>query len=124
MVNIMINKKTNSDNLKKQLVSAINFKKKRTRIKEKGQKGGVISALSSFGALGWTLTVPVILMLIIGKVITEKFGLKENWIINFVFLGFAIGIYNSYKEIKKEYKKSLKITKDTEIKDIEIKEKE
>jgi predicted F0F1-ATPase subunit len=106
----MINKKADNDNLKKQLVSAVNFKRKRTRIKEKGQKGGIVGALSSFGALGWTLTVPVILMLIIGKVVVEKFGLKESWIINFVFFGFAIGIYNSYKEIKKEYKKNLKIT--------------
>lgn len=102
--------------LKGELVSAVKFKKEREKIKERGKKGGIVVAIASFGVLGWNLIVPVILMLIIAKVLVRKFDLGDIWTMNFLFIGLAIGIYNCYKEIKREYKKGLKITEEFEKK--------
>ena len=98
------------ESLKEELINVVKVKEERLKIKERGQKGGIMSALASFGILGWNLIVPVILMLIIGKIIAEKFNLGDAWIMNFLFIGLGIGIYNCYKEIRKEYRKGLRIT--------------
>lgn len=102
--------KKKEKSLKEELINVVGFKEERIKIKERGQKGAVIALLTTFGVIGWNLIIPVILMLIIGKLVVKKFSLDDMWILNFLFVGLGVGIYNCYKEIKKEYRKGLKIT--------------
>jgi len=92
-----------SSSLKKQLVSVVKFKTRRVKNKEENQKAGIATAVSMFGLIGWSISVPVILSILIGNFVVKKFDGDTSWLINFIVFGFAIGIYNSYKEIKKTF---------------------
>jgi len=102
--------KNNVDNknLRQQLISAVSFKKRRLKSREEGREAGTASALALFGMVGWSISVPLVLFIIIGQFSIKKFGLDSSSLVNFIFIGLAVGIFNTYKEFKKTINKGMK----------------
>jgi ATP synthase protein I len=96
------------DNLKKELASAVFFKKRRLESKEESKDAGMATALGLFGMVGWSMTVPVILFLLIGQFVIKKFELNPDYLLNFIVFGLGIGIYNTFKELRKTLRREFK----------------
>ena len=51
---------------------------------------------------GWQLTIPVLLGIMLGILLDKVLPISHfSWILNFILLGFIIGIYNANQWIKK-----------------------
>lgn len=101
----MIKIKADKDNLQKELVSAVRFKKRRLKSKKESRDAGVASAIALFGMVGWSIVVPLVLFIIIGQFFVKKFGMDTSVLLNFILFGFLIGIYNTIREFRKSVKK-------------------
>ncbi len=74
---------------------------------DKSRNVSVASSMSAFGIVGWSLAVPLVLL--IGIVVLfhrDSWGSRNLWLFGAIVIGLVIGIINSIKEVSKEYRKA------------------
>ena len=62
----------------------------------------VVYRAALLSVYGWQLTIPVLLGIILGIFLDKAFPVSHfSWILNFILLGFVVGVYNANQWMKK-----------------------
>jgi len=58
---------------------------------------------SILGVYGWQMAMPVLLCVILGRFLDKHFDVVHfSWTLNLIIIGFAIGIFNANRWVRKE----------------------
>jgi len=64
----------------------------------------ILSYFGLFGLVGFTIAIPSVAGALIGKYLDENYPGKASWSLTFLLAGLAVGCYNAWRYIKKEYR--------------------
>ena len=77
-------------------------KKEERRLKAKAKKGmGTFAWIGMLGIIGWSITVPLLLGIALGKWLETVFPGKYSFTLMFMFAGLVIGCVNAWKWVSK-----------------------
>jgi len=54
------------------------------------------------GAVGWSVVVPMILGVLLGRLMDGKFETTYEWTLGLLVFGLAVGCYNAWRMVTKE----------------------
>ena len=75
------------------------------KIKARGEKRkGLWYGLGMFGLVGWSVSIPALLLLALGIWIDARFKSRYSWTLMLLVLGMGIGCLNAWYWIKRESK--------------------
>ena len=95
-----------TDELNKKNLADQVGRKERRKLKAKETKSSSIwSSLCTFGIIGWTVAVPLIIGILIGIWMDGAYPQGFSWTLTFLFVGGALGCFNAWHWISKESKK-------------------
>jgi len=77
--------------------------RRKIKARRKSQKG-VWFGLGMFGLVGWSVTIPTLLMLALGIWIDSISNSQYSWTLMLLVVGIAIGCLNAWYWIKQEGK--------------------
>lgn len=79
--------------------------KSRRKMKARGKsQKGVWFGLGMFGLVGWSVTIPTLLMLALGVWIDARSNSRYSWTLMLLVVGITIGCLNAWYWIKQEGK--------------------
>lgn len=72
--------------------------------KLKSQKKGkeILFGLGAFGIIGWSIAVPMLMGIALGRYLDEKFEPYFSWTLTLLFAGVVVGCINAWYWIKKK----------------------
>lgn len=68
--------------------------------REKGQS--FWSYVGLIGAVGWSVVVPMLLGMVLGRLMDAKLETTYEWTLGLLVLGLAVGCYNAWRMVTKE----------------------
>jgi ATP synthase protein I len=73
---------------------------------ERGRSGkkNILSSIAILGVVGWSITVPTVVGVVIGVWIDQRWPSRFHWTLMLLFAGLAIGCINAWLRIEKERK--------------------
>ncbi len=80
----------------------IGVKGKRKGIAEKSKDHGVWFGLGMFGIVGWSVSIPTLILLAIGIWLDSTTQGQISWTLTFLVLGIVIGCLNAWYWVKQE----------------------
>ncbi|MDZ7691077.1 MAG: AtpZ/AtpI family protein [Balneolaceae bacterium] len=66
------------------------------------KKRGIWFGLGMFGLVGWSVSIPALLLLALGIWIDSTWNPQYSWTLMLLVLGVALGCWNAWYWIKKE----------------------
>ena len=92
----------NDGNSKDKFEEDIREKSKRKIKARREKERGVWFGLGMFGLVGWSVTIPALLLLALGIWIDRQFQGPYSWTLMLLVLGIGIGCLNAWYWIKSE----------------------
>jgi len=92
----------NDGNSKDKFEEDIREKSKRKIKARREKERGVWFGLGMFGLVGWSVTIPALLLLALGIWIDRRFQGPYSWTLMLLVLGIGIGCLNAWYWIKSE----------------------
>ncbi len=65
-------------------------------------KNEIMFGLGTFGIIGWSISVPVLLGVLLGQFLDKKFAMGFSWTITLLFIGVVVGCINAWHWVKKK----------------------
>ena len=76
---------------------------RKLKAKRRGVQG-IWLGLGMFGLIGWTVTVPTLLGVLLGLLIDRHYPGIHSWTLSFLIIGLFIGCLNAWYWVAKEEK--------------------
>lgn len=97
-----MDKPNNSHSKFSEQIEAKQVRKVRAR---DGKDRCVWFGLGMIGTVGWSVTVPTLIGIIIGIQLDDRFKGPISWTLTLMFVGLILGCLNAYLWVKKEQRK-------------------
>lgn len=95
--------KDNKKEVENSLARRLSVRASRHLMNKNKEKVDTRLGVAFLGAIGWHLPVPTVLGILIGRWLDKKFPYEDiSWTINFLILGLGLGLYNTWKWLKRE----------------------
>lgn len=88
------------ENSEKEFVEKVDSEAKR-KLKAR-EKSEIMFGLGTFGIIGWSISVPAILGVLLGQFLDKKFALGFSWTLTLLFIGVVVGCINAWHWIAKK----------------------
>jgi ATP synthase protein I len=92
-----------NDDEEKKFLHMLAAKERRTVEAKEGKETIAWEGVGRFGMVGWSVTVPVLVALLIGWVLDRITGYHHLWVTVFFFIGLIVGCVNTVYWLFKEY---------------------
>lgn len=66
----------------------------------RAQKNGILSSIAILGVVGWSVTLPTVLGVVLGVWIDKRWPGRFSWALTLMMLGLAIGCTSAWFRIK------------------------
>ncbi|NUN24270.1 MAG: AtpZ/AtpI family protein [Candidatus Jettenia caeni] len=77
--------------------------KESRRIKARQKKGfSILYGLSMFGMVGWSVTIPTIILTLIGIWLDREWPGRFSWTLTLIVIGVILGCLNAWYWVRKE----------------------
>jgi len=70
-----------------------------------GKERCVWFGLGMIGTVGWSVTIPTLIGIVIGIQLDSRFKGPVSWTLTLMFIGLTLGCLNAYLWVKKEQRK-------------------
>ncbi|HEO69956.1 MAG TPA: hypothetical protein ENN80_01740 [Candidatus Hydrogenedentes bacterium] len=81
---------------------AVGAKGERKARKRKGMQESIWNWLGMMGLVGWTVTVPTLLGVALGRMLDRRFPGTVSWTLTFLILGLALGCLTAWQWVRRE----------------------
>ena len=65
-------------------------------------KNEIMFGLGTFGIIGWSITVPVLLGILLGQFLDNRLTMGFSWTITLLFIGVVVGCLNAWHWVEKK----------------------
>ncbi len=72
------------------------------KIKAKSEKDDIMFGLGVFGIIGWAISIPTLLGILLGVYLDKNFPMDFSWTLTLLFLGVVVGCLNAWHWIKEK----------------------
>jgi len=94
-----------NNNINDKGLSQIIKAKETRKLKEKRKsRRGIWRGLGMFGMVGWSVVVPALLGVLLGKWLDKRFEGTQSWTLTFLIVGIVIGCIIAWHWLSKENK--------------------
>jgi ATP synthase protein I len=101
----MANKNNFKENYKKEFSQKIARKERRKEKARRNKDKNIWFGLGMFGIVGWSVSIPILLLLAIGIWIDSRWPSRISWTLTLLFIGVVLGCLNAWYWVTKEQKK-------------------
>lgn len=70
----------------------------------RGQKNNILSSIAILGVVGWSVTLPTVLGVVLGVWIDRRWPGRFSWALTLMMLGLAIGCASAWVRIRGDRK--------------------
>ncbi len=93
-----------SDSGKEPLPKIIADKSDRRIKAQKEERKSIFFGLGMIGTVGWMITVPTVLGVVLGRFLDKIYKNGVSWTLTFIFAGLCVGCFWAWQWINKEGK--------------------
>ena len=68
----------------------------------RAQKRNIWSSIAILGVVGWSVTMPTVLGVVLGVWIDRRWPNRFSWALTLLMLGLAVGCANAWSRIKRD----------------------
>ncbi len=77
-------------------------KKERRKMRARKQHTSVWFGLGTFGVVGWSIALPILIGIVIGLWIDTQLPSQFSWTLMLLFVGVVLGCWNAWQWINRE----------------------
>ncbi len=74
----------------------------RRKLRARRQRDGVWLGLGTFGLIGWSVAVPMLVGLAFGVAIDQRASGRHSWTLMLLMVGLALGCFNAWLWIERQ----------------------
>lgn len=87
---------------KEELEENVRTKSKRKMNARRQKRKGLLYGLGMFGLVGWSVSIPALLMLALGIWIDSRYSSPYSWTLMLLVLGIMLGCMNAWYWVSRE----------------------
>jgi ATP synthase protein I len=87
-----------------QSLMAVVEEKEQRKLRARRQGSTVWFGLGTFGMIGWSVAVPVLLAVALGVWIDQRWPSPYSWTLMLLFVGFVVGCANAWYWVMREHR--------------------
>ncbi len=72
------------------------------KIKAQAEKDDIMFGLGVFGIIGWSISIPTLLGILLGVYLDKNFQTDFSWTLTLLFIGVIVGCLNAWHWIKQK----------------------
>jgi len=72
------------------------------KIKAQAEKDDIMFGLGVFGIIGWSISIPTLLGILLGVYLDKNFQTNFSWTLTLLFSGVIVGCLNAWHWIKQK----------------------
>lgn len=86
---------------RRDLLAAVRLRRERRRKRLREGEGSVASYLGQVGVLGWTIVLPALVGLFVGRWLDRRFTSGIFWTAPLMLLGLGLGCWSAWKWLRR-----------------------
>ena len=87
---------------RREFVREVEHKQKRKERARREERRGIWFGMGMFGLVGWSVSIPTVLLLALGIWIDARTGSPYSWTLMLLVVGIAVGCLNAWYWVKRE----------------------